>query len=149
MNVDTASEILKEHQNSNKWGQSVIFDTGVNIIDLSICFGPNPTQPPKNKCSPSNPKQTTFKFDKSKYKGEDSLPTLIEDLRSACIGCNLHWQKGTVGKIQTIMSCVVTIIDYLINSICLILNQIDFPKLVRLWNKKKTWCMLFIFMHDQ
>ena len=102
MNVDTASEILKERQNLNKRGQSIIFHTGVNIIDLSICFGLNPTQPPNVKCSPSTyPKHTTFKFDKSKYKGEDSLPTLIENLRSACIGCNLQWWKGTVEKIQT------------------------------------------------
>ena len=102
MNVDTASEILKEHKNLNKWQQSVNFDTGVDIIDLSLCFGPNPTQPTNVRCSPSTyPKHTTFKFDESKYKGEESLPTLIEDLKSACIGCNLHWRKGTVGKIQT------------------------------------------------
>ena len=100
--MDTAFEILKEHQNLNKWQQSVNFDTGVDIIDLSLCFGHNPTQPPNVKCSSSTyPKHTTFKFDESKYKGEESLPTLIEYLRSACIGCNLHWQKGTVGKIQT------------------------------------------------
>ena len=109
MNVDTASEILKEHQNLNKWGQSVIFDTGVDIIDLSVCFGPNPTQPPKNKCSPSTyPKHTTFKFDKSKYKGEDSLPTLIEDLTSACIGCNLHWLTGQVESFYIFLSCDIS-----------------------------------------
>ena len=102
MNVDTASEIPKEHQNLNKWGQSVIFDTGVNIIDLSVCFGPSPTQPPKDKCSSSTyPKHTAFNFDKSKYKGEESLPTFIDDLKSACIGCSLHWRKDHVRKIQT------------------------------------------------
>ena len=47
MNVEMASDILKEHQNLNKWGQSVIFDTGVDFIDLSVCFRPNPTQPQK------------------------------------------------------------------------------------------------------
>jgi hypothetical protein len=102
MNVDTASEVLKEHQKLNEWSQAIQSNVGVEVVDLSVCFDNNPTEPPNVKCSPSLlPENTIFKFDESKYKGEESEEALREDLKSACLGCSLHWQRGHVGRIQT------------------------------------------------
>jgi hypothetical protein len=102
MNVDTASKILTEHHKLNEWRQSIKFDVGGDVIDLSHFCSDNPSQPPHVKGSTSSlPKNTTFKFDESKYKGEDSEEVLKDDLKSACVGCSLHWRKAYVGLMQT------------------------------------------------
>ena len=102
MNVDTASKILTEHHKLNEWTQSIKFDVGGDVIDLSHFCSDNPSQPPPVKGSTSSlPKNTTFKFDESKYKGEDSTEVLKEDLKSACVGCSLQWRKSHVADNQT------------------------------------------------
>ena len=92
MNVDTASEVLTEHHKLNEWSQPIQFYVDVEVIDLSLYCGNNPSQQPNVKGSTSSlPQYTTFKFDESKYKGEESERVLIDDLKSACVGCSLHW----------------------------------------------------------
>lgn len=102
MNVLTVSEVLHEHNKLNNWKEPILFADGTNIVDLSVCFGTSPTQPPKAKYQPSNyPHNTTYHIDKLKYNGEEALPMLVQDLQSACLGCTLHWKKTNVGSTQT------------------------------------------------
>jgi hypothetical protein len=101
MNVDTASKVLTEHQKLNEWSQPIQFEVGVDIIDLTPYCGDNPCQPPNVGGSTSSlPKNTTFKFDESKYKGEESERVLRNNLKSACVGCSLQWRRGHVGRIH-------------------------------------------------
>jgi hypothetical protein len=102
MNVDTASEILTQHHKLNQWSQRIPFDVGGEVIDLSLYCVDNPPQPPNIKGSTTSlPNNTTFLFDDSKYKGEDSRKVLMNDLKSACVGCSLQWRKGHVADNQT------------------------------------------------
>ena len=82
MNALTMTEVLHEHNKLNNWKQPILFSDGTNIVDLSVYLRTSPTQPPNAKYQPSHyPQNTTYQFDKLKYKGEEALPRLFQDLQ--------------------------------------------------------------------
>ena len=101
MHPATAAALISEYQANSSWTSTFWFPTHHGNIDLLPGTGPSPICLPCLPCQPDvYPPGTSYRFDPDKYRGEGSMPKLIEDVTS-CLGDSFFYCRGEYESIKS------------------------------------------------